>query len=259
MLKLIFVLIWISIFVFALVARHYRNPYKLIMVFGKKGSGKTTLITKLTHKYLKKGFQVYSTAPVPGAYLFDAEDMGFINFPESVIFIDEVGMIWDNREFKKFKNEVRDYFKLQRHYKHIVYLFSQSFDIDVKLRNLTDTMYITKNIGNVISFARRVDRSITIVHPNAQGEARIADDYNFTPIILFFLSPFYLTWIPSWVKYFDSFEAPELGNKDFVMCEYPEDFEERTLKFKIYNFFYQRFDRIRTRAALLWIKWMNRD
>ena len=25
----------------------YRNPYKLYMVFGKKGSGKTTLMTKL--------------------------------------------------------------------------------------------------------------------------------------------------------------------------------------------------------------------
>ena len=28
----------------------YRNPYKLIMVIGKKGSGKTTLMVKLSLK-----------------------------------------------------------------------------------------------------------------------------------------------------------------------------------------------------------------
>ena len=51
----------------------------------------------------------------------------------SVIFIDEVGMIWDNRDFASFAHCVRDWFKLQRHYKCKVYLFSQSFDIDKKL------------------------------------------------------------------------------------------------------------------------------
>ena len=29
------------------LAYKYRNPYKLIMVFGKKGAGKTTFLTKL--------------------------------------------------------------------------------------------------------------------------------------------------------------------------------------------------------------------
>ena len=37
----------------------YRNPYKLYMVFGKKGSGKTTLMTKLALQYQKKGWRVY--------------------------------------------------------------------------------------------------------------------------------------------------------------------------------------------------------
>ena len=99
------------------------------MVFGKKGSGKSTLMCKLALKYTKKGFKVYCNSYIPGTYYFDAADVGFYHFPEkSVLLIDEVGMIWDNRDFKSFKKEVRDYFKLQRHYKHIVYLFSQSFD-----------------------------------------------------------------------------------------------------------------------------------
>ena len=53
---LIFVeLVALAIFLF--IAFHvivYRNPYKLYMVFGKKGSGKTTLMTKLAIQYQKK-------------------------------------------------------------------------------------------------------------------------------------------------------------------------------------------------------------
>ena len=62
------------------------------MVFGKKGSGKTTYLTKTCLKYLKKGRPVYSTVPIPGAYYFNPEDIGFYSIPsESVILIDEVG------------------------------------------------------------------------------------------------------------------------------------------------------------------------
>lgn len=209
-------------------AWRYRNPYRLIMVFGKKGSGKTTLIAKLTHKYLKCGVKVYSTVPIPGAYLFDVKKIGFADFDAgSVIFIDEVGMIWDNRNFKNFLTEVRDYFKLQRHYKHTVYLFSQSFDVDLKLRNLTDSMYLTKTYFNVISIARRVNRSITIVHPSGEGESRIADDLDFAPLLAFWSFPIRITWIPAWVRYFDSFDVPELGPLDTVLCPYPDDFDFR--------------------------------
>lgn len=212
----------------------YRNPYRLIMVFGKKGSGKTTLIVKLSQKYIRRGIKVYSTVPVPGAYLFDVKQIGFAMFdPSAVIFIDEVGMIWDNRNFKAFLTEVRDYFKLQRHYRHTVYLFSQSFDVDIKLRNLTDSMYLTRTFFNVISVARRVNRSITIVHPSGEGESRIADDLDFAPLLAFWSFPVRVTWIPAWTRYFDSFEVPELGSLDAALCPYPDDFDFRP--------FYRRF------------------
>lgn len=206
----------------------YRNPYRLIMVFGKKGSGKTTFITKMARKYIKKGIKVYSTVPVPGAYLFDVSKIGFADFDEdSVIFIDEVGMIWDNRNFKNFKTEVRDYFKLQRHYRHTVYLFSQTFDVDIKLRNLTDSMYLVKCYFNILSVARRVNRSITIVHPSGEGESRIADDLDFAPLLAFWTFPIRVTWIPAWVRYFDSYDAPPLGEQSVVYCNYPDNFDFR--------------------------------
>ena len=135
--------------------------------------------------------------------------IGYVTFPENVvILIDEVGMIWDNRNFKTFKPEVRDYFKYQRHEKHIVYLFSQTFDIDIKLRNLTDCMYLCTCKFGWLSIARKIKRSITLVHPQGDAESRIADDLEFEPILwsLFGAKTCIWTYIPRWVPLFDSHE-----------------------------------------------------
>lgn len=196
----------------------YRNPYKLYMVFGKKGSGKTTLMCKLAMKYSKKGYKVYCNSYIPGSYYFDTADLGLVDFGEnSVLLVDEVGMIWDNRDFKNFKPHVRDYFKYQRHYKHIVYLFSQSFDVDKKIRDVTDYMYLAYNFLNCFTISRRVKKTITISHAdrNTTGESKIVDDYILEPWIFFFLGTVKVTYIPKYVRFFNSFETPLLPLKTF--------------------------------------------
>lgn len=209
----------------AFIAYHlirYRNPYKLYMVFGKKGSGKSTLMVKLAIKYRKKGFNVYCNTLIPGTYYIDTEDIGLVDIPpNSVLMIDEVGMIWDNRDFKNFKNYIRDYFKLQRHYRHVVYLFSQSFDIDKKLRDLTDHMYLIGNLFNCLSVARRITKTITITEANKTqaGESKLVDQLKFDSLLLFWCGSLKLTYIPRYVKYFDSFEAPALKPKTFEYTE----------------------------------------
>ena len=125
-------LIPLELLIFALVyhncTKSYLNPYKLIFVFGKKGSGKSTLLEKLSHQYLKKGWTVYSTE-VTGEFSFTTYDPAVINpispkdiyhfnFPErSAIFIDEVSLIWDNRNFKNMDPKVVEWFRYQRHHK----------------------------------------------------------------------------------------------------------------------------------------------
>lgn len=204
----------------------YQNPFKLYMVFGKKGSGKTTFLAKTAYRYLKKGWRVYSTEKVPGVIQFDVDVIGKVTFPEkSVLLLDEVGMIWDNRNFKNFKTEVRDYFKFQRHEKHIVYLFSQTFDVDLKLRNLTDGMYLCTCKFGWLSIARKIRRSITLVHPHGDAESRIADDLEFEPIIwsLFGARTCILTYIPHWIPLFDSHEKLGLPlHEDADPCPIPE-------------------------------------
>ena len=126
------------------IFRKYKNPYKLYMIFGKKGSGKSSYLCKLARKYQKKGYVVYTNmldCTVPKVRIIDTEDLGeFVPIENSCILLDEVGMLYDNRNFRNFKPAVRDFFKLQRHYKCVVYLASQSFDIDKKLRDLCDDM-----------------------------------------------------------------------------------------------------------------------
>lgn len=128
----------LACFVYHLLTKKYINPYRLTMVFGKKGSGKSTLMVRLAYKYLAKGWSVFCTEKLDGCYWIDYKDIGYKNIPpNSLLLIDEVGMLYDNRNFKEFKPAVRDWFKLQRHYKVRVYMFSQSFDVDKKLRDLT--------------------------------------------------------------------------------------------------------------------------
>lgn len=235
MIWLFFIAFCLLLIPFVYFTVKYRNPYKLIMVFGKKGSGKTTFLTKMTYKYQKKGRPVYSTEWAPGVHLFDVNQIGYMMFPENaVIFIDEVGMVWDNRNFKQFKPEVRDYFKLQRHYKHTVYLFSQTFDIDVKLRNLTDSMYLLKNHFGWFSVARKIKRSIVIVSPTGESESRIADNLEFEPLFLslFGANTIICTFIPHWAKLFNSHEAPELAENESEYIEIPDNPEIK----KMYRF-----------------------
>lgn len=204
------------------LAYRYRNPYKLIMVFGKKGSGKTTFLTKTAMQAIKHGKTVYSTVKVPGAILFDVNLIGAYTFPEdSVILIDEVGMIWDNRNYKNFRTDVRDYFKLQRQYRNTVYLFSQTFDVDVKLRNLTDAMYLCNCYMGWLSVARRIRRGIVIVSPSGDSESRIADSLEFEPVILSLLGAktCIFTFIPHWAKYFSSYAPKPLPYVDGELCE----------------------------------------
>lgn len=194
-------LMWLYLF----LTRKYVNPYKLIMIFGKKGCGKTTYLTKLAYQHYKNGWIVFSTENIPYAYKIDYDVIGQYWFPErSCILIDEVGMIWDNRDYKNFKSSVRDWFKYQRHNKCKVYLFSQTFDIDKKLRDLTDAMYLLRNVGRVFSYGKKIKKSIVLNNSTAEAPSNIAENLEFEPFIFFWLGTRTLTFIPKWSKGFDS-------------------------------------------------------
>ena len=183
--------------------RKYLNPYKLYFIFGAKGAGKTTYETKLACKYLKKGWNVYTDLPelyVPGIRYFPYDDLGdFVPEEHSLLILGEAGIKFDNRNFKTFKPSLRDFFAFQRKYKVICYMDSQTFDVDKKIRDRTDAMFLQVNILRVFSVGKRIKKKITLVASSAEANSRIAEDLVYAP---FYTWTF--TFIPHWAGKFDS-------------------------------------------------------
>lgn len=178
------------------------------MIFGKKGSGKSSLLVQKALYYQKKGYKVYTNMKdmmIKDVRIFNEDDLGeFVPEENSVILFDEAGMKFDNRNFKNFKAETRDFFKLQRHYKVIVYLASQSYDVDKKLRDLVDKMYLVTNIGIVYSLIRPIKKSITLTESTSEAESRIAENLRFE-----WLFSWKLVKLTKYIKYFQSYSVPE--------------------------------------------------
>lgn len=173
---------------FHFLTRKYLNPYKLIFIFAKKGQGKSTLLTKMALNHLKHGWTVFSTDPIPGCYLIRPEEIGYYELPwHSLLIIDEIGMIWDNRDFKNFSNAVRDWFKLQRHRGVKVICASQSFDVDKKIRDLADDMFLLQKKFRVFSYGKRILKILDIVEASGDhnSESRIVDQLKFDSILFF--------------------------------------------------------------------------
>lgn len=195
-------------FPFVYLSKKYANPYKLIFIFGKKGSGKSCSMVHDMIRDLRHGWTVYTDIPnlnIAGVRLISAADLSnFVPVPRSSVYLDEVGISFDNRNFKSFPPGLRDFFKFQRKYRCKIVMNSQSYDVDKKIRDCTDSMVLQSNIGNFISVARPINRRVALVEASANGDSRIADNLKFAPIWKW---KFY--YMPRYFKYFDSFAAPE--------------------------------------------------
>lgn len=209
---------FIFCFIFDKTTKKYVNPYKCIGIFGKKGSGKTTLLTKLAMQHIKKGWHVYSTIDIPGCITFNVEEIGFYTFPQnSLILIDEIGMIFDNRNFKNFKTEWRDWFKYQRQYKCKVYWFSQVYnDLDLKIRVLTDELWLAKPFMRIFSIRRRICKSFGIKE-TSDGMSTIDESFKYDSILLGGLK---FTFIPRYVPFFKSYNPKPLGIIDGTFYDF---------------------------------------
>lgn len=226
---ILLLLIFAAIFPWVYYGIRYKSKYKLWFVFGKKGSGKTTMLTMLALKYARKGVKVYCNVEIPGTYRFEPEDIGFYAFdPDSVILLDEVSLVWDNRNFKSFKPEVAKFFRLQRHHRLTVWLFSQTFDVDKKIRDLTDKMFMLRNFGGWLSYCKEIRRQLVVVEPTDTSEARIADTLIIPPWYTAIFGTRIWIPVPKYAKYFDSHVIEEpLKEKEYPYQPWPEGLDPK--------------------------------
>lgn len=230
-LVMIICLIFILVVVFVFLNYKYRNPYKLTFVFGKKGSGKSCFMVRQMHRYLRKGWNVYtdmSDVKIPGVRLISVGSLSdFKPDPHSLVCLDEVGISMDNRSYKSFPPGLRDFFKYVRKMQVVVIMNSQAFDVDKKVRDTTDHMLLLQSIGSLFCVARPIHRTITLTAPSAESESRIADLLKFGWIF-----SWKIYYMPAYFRYFDSKSMPPRENVPYTVV----DGDSRYLRGPLYNF-----------------------
>lgn len=203
-------IIVLAVFGVSYLQRKFMSPYTLTYIFGLKGAGKSTFMVKMMLEDLKNGWDVFtnmSDVCIPGVAIFDIKDLVDKAPPmHSAVYIDEAGLVWDNRSFKDFDKGYTEYFKLQRKYKNKVVINSQALDVDKKIRDLVDRMYLMTNVFGCIGVARPLRRTIKVLEAQGNSESRLAMNLQFEGI-----TKFKFFWMPSYWKFFDSFKAPIRG------------------------------------------------
>ena len=89
-------------------------------------------------------------------------------------------------------------------------MFSQTFDIDKKLRSLTDDLFLVKNVARVFCWCKRIRKWPDLKQADGESEARIVDMIQYETILLWPFGSRHLVYIPKWSRYFKSYNPPPL-------------------------------------------------
>ena len=190
--------------------------------FGVPGVGKTTLLTKIAVKAIKrmnrgkgKYENVYTNFYCKGARRLNFNDLKTYKIINSLILLDEITMDADNRDFKNFPDEIRDFFILHRHLGNDIIYATQGYDaVDKKIRLLTQELwYMQKTVLPFFSeftSAKRIYRTINI----NEHTSELTLGYRFCNLLeSFFTSNYKTVWRRRYYKYFDSFDEGILESR----------------------------------------------
>lgn len=161
---------------------------------------------------------VYSNVPILGALRMDAkQDIGTYDMRDGKVIIDEAGIEFNNRNYKSMKQEVIEWFKLHRHYRMSVDVFSQSFeDMDITIRRLAYRYFLVqKSVIPGFIRLKRVYRRIGIDSVTHQ----FCDQYSWAFLGL----GDKMIYAPRYYRYFDSYSAPDLLNRPWDCYERVDD------------------------------------
>lgn len=203
--------------------------------FGLPGCGKTTILTRIAQKELRriaKGKSqydvVFTNYYCEGAYQIDYNDLGRYEFNNALILLDEITLDADSRSYKSFGLEKKQFFLLHRHYNCDVIYFTQQWDgVDKKIRAITSNLFFVNkafaHLTNIFLFrwlseftiCKRIFRTLEI----NEYTKEIVYGYRFPTFWEYLLGKHMVQLIfrPSWYKFFDSFEKP------FTLPKYRRD------------------------------------
>lgn len=189
--------------------------------FGVPGCGKTTILTSIglkEFKRIKKGKSPYKSIVtinfninIDEIKTIEYDDLANYKFYDTLVLIDEITLLADNRKFKTFSDLHRDFFVLHRHLNIDIIYATQNFEaVDSKIRYLTmDLWYMSKSVVPLLSelsTAKRIYRKICI----NEYSSELLFGYRFCNFLeALFVSNFKIVFRRRFYKYFNSFD--ELG------------------------------------------------
>lgn len=196
--------------------------------FGVPGVGKNTMLTKIARREIRRkklGLStyehIYSDFYIKGAEKFDYSYFKTHKCYNSLILIEEMGLNADNRKFKTFSPEERDYFVLHRHIGNDIIYATQDYSmVDSKIRSLTQELwYMSRSVVPFIrnfTIAKRIYRCIAI----NENVGDLILGYRFCNLIeSLFVSNAKLCYRPFYYKYFDSYDEGSLSNRPVLESE----------------------------------------
>lgn len=185
----------------------------VIGYFGLPGSGKTTFLTRIAQKELKKmnkGKSTYNHVLTnfycDGCEKINYTELGNYDIENSLILLDEITLDADSRNFKQFDQSHKEFFLLHRHYNCTIIYFTQQYDgVDKKIRDITSSLFFVKK-RLCWSVATRIYRTLDIVELTKE----IVQGYRFPNWFesLFAKDVHQICYRPHWYKFFDSWERP---------------------------------------------------
>ena len=139
-----------------------------------------------------------------------------------MIILDELTLDADNRNFKSFSTDARDFFILHRHLNCDVIYATQSYElVDKKIKQLTQELwYMSKTVVPFFSrftTAKRIYRKINI----NEYSSELVLGYRFCNLIeSLFTSNFKMVYRPKYYRFFDSFDESVIEHRT-VFSSYP--------------------------------------
>lgn len=197
----------------------------IIGYIGKPRSGKTTALAlyvqknerakkfnKFLHfKLFREYSHIYSNEYFTGVTHIEAYDVG--SFPvedHSLFLIDEAGIYFNNRCFKSIPEHCTTFFALHGHYKSDIVWASQTADVDKKLRNRTNFLYLVHKsfLFPNVSWCKFITYDVTVSNDTKDLVEGYSMDVGLMKVIGYLTGRNKLLYRKRLYKYFDSFSKP---------------------------------------------------
>lgn len=189
--------------------------------FGVPGCGKTTNLVKIAMKEqrrIKKRYEhIYTiNVDIKGCKRITKDILEKYIVENSLILWDEITLDADNREFKNFSKDLRDFFILHRHLGCDVIYVTQNYEkVDKVIRDLTGELwYMERSVLPILSNITKSKRIYRQININ-EHTSELSLGYRFCNWLeSIFTTNIEFCWRPKYYKYFDSYSLLNLESRE---------------------------------------------